>query len=146
MSFIGTPWNWLRLSPSIQLMNNLKILDVSSASFWCPCKWRSGARKRHNLSLYGYLVFASMWDSWLCSFLKVFCGKTMSRQPIGTSLSKAAKTVKIVSLWNLHFVLNLSLQHDSMTSALIGISFRFLEWSLVYTSFDRSSRVIFSCA
>ena len=104
MSVIWTPWDRLRLSRSILLINKLKILDVSSSGRWFPCKWRARARKRHKLSLDGCLVFSSYVRQLTVWFSSRGLGKTASLQPIGSSLSKAAYTVKLVNLWNLHLL------------------------------------------
>ena len=72
-------------------------------------------------------------------------GKTALLHPIGTFLSKAAKTVQFVNLYNLHFVFILSRLQDSMTSVLLGKSFNFFKSSWVHTSLDRSSRALFLC-
>ena len=146
ISFIWTPWNWGGVSPSIFLMNKLKVFDVSSSSFWFPSKWRARARKRHKLSVYGCLVFSpKVRQLTVCFSNRGYC-RTASLHPIGTSLRKAANTVKFVNLYNLYFVFKLFLLHDSMTSVLLRLSFRFVRSSLVHTSFDRSSSVLFSCA
>ena len=100
ISFIWTPWNWLRLSPSILLMNKLNKFEVSSSSRWFPCKWRARARKRHRLSFYGCFVFSSNVRQLIVWFLSICLGKTESLHPIGTSLSKVTKTVKYVNLQN----------------------------------------------
>ena len=96
--FMWTPWNWSALNPSILLMNKLNNFEVSSSSRWVPCKWRASARKRLKLSLYGCLVLSSNVRHLIEPLLKRGSGKTAFLHPIGTSLSKAANTVKFVSL------------------------------------------------
>ena len=127
-------------------MHKLHIFEVSSSSRWFPCKWRTRARKRHRLSLYGCLVFSSNVRHLIVQFFKSGSGKIASFYLIGTPLRRAVNTVKFVNLKNLHFVLNLSLLHDLMTSVLLRISLSFAMSSLVHTSLDRSSNVLFSCA
>ena len=78
--------------------------------------------------------------------LKRDSGRTAYWQPIGISLSRAANTVKFVNLKNLHFVLDLSFVHDSITSVFFKISFNFAMSSLLLTSFDCSNGVLFSWA
>ena len=77
-------------------MNKLNNFEVSSSSRWFPCIWRAKARKRHRLSLYGCLVFSSNVRQLIVWFLSRGSGKTAFLHPIGTSLCKAAKTVKFV--------------------------------------------------
>ena len=141
-----TPWNWLGLSPSILVMNKMNNFEVFSSSRWFPCMWRARARRRHKLLLYGCLVFSSYVRLLIVPFLNRGLGKTGFLHPIGTSLKKAANTVKFVNLKNLHFVFILSRLQDSMTSVLLRKSFNFAKSSWVHTSLDRSSRVLFLCA
>ena len=96
--FMWTTWNWLWLSPTIWLMNKMKNFEVSSSSCWFPCMWRARARKRHKLSLYGCLVFSSIVRQLIVWFLSRGSGRTAFLHPLGTSLSKAANTVKFVNL------------------------------------------------
>ena len=98
ISFMWTPRNWLGLSPSILLMNKLNNCEVSSSSRWVPCKWRASARKRQKLSLYACLVFSSYVRQLIVRCLNRGLGKNALLHPIGTSLSKAANTVKFVNL------------------------------------------------
>ena len=98
ISFIWTPWNWSALNPSILLMNQFYIFEVSFSKRWFLCRWRARARKRHRLSLYGCLVFYSTVRQLIVWFLSRGLEKTASLHPIGTSLSKAANTVKFVNL------------------------------------------------
>ena len=98
ISFMWTPWIWLGFSPSVLLMNKLNIFEVFSSSRWFPCMWRARARKRHRLLLYGCLVFSSKVRQLIVPFLNRGSGKTVSLHPIGTSLRRAANTVKFVNL------------------------------------------------
>ena len=144
--FIWTPWDGLGLSPSTLLMMKFNILEVSSSSCRVPCKLRASTRKRHKLSVYRCLVSSSFARQLFVSILNRGSGKTASLQPTGTSLSNAAKTVKFVILWNLHFVFILFRVQVSITSVLLNNSFSFANSSLVHSDLDRSSRVLFSCA
>ena len=98
ISFTWKPWNWLGLSPSIMLRNKLNNFEFSSSCRWVPCKWKANARKGHKLSLYGCLVFSSKVRQLIVWFLSRGSGNTAILHPIGTSLSKAANTVKFVKL------------------------------------------------
>ena len=98
ISFMWTPWKWSALNRSILLMNKLNNFEVFSSSYWCPCMWRASARKRHKLSLYGCLMFCSNVRQLIVWFLSRGSDKTAFLHPIGTSLSKAANTVKFVIL------------------------------------------------
>ena len=98
ISFKWTPWNWLVFSPSILLMNKLNNFEVYSCSLSFPCMWWARARKRQRLSLYGCLVFSSNVRRLIVWFLSRDSGKTASLHPIGTSLRRAANTVKLVNL------------------------------------------------
>ena len=146
ISFIWTPWNWSALNPSVLLMNKLNIFEVFSSSRWFLCKWRARARTKHRLSLYGCLVFSSNVRQLIVQFFKSGLGKTAFFHPIGTSLSKAANTVKFVNLYNLHFVFIFSRLQDSLTSVWLRKSFNIAKSSWVHTSLDWSSRVLFSYA
>ena len=79
-------------------------------------------------------------------FFKSSLGKTAFLHPKGTSFSKAAKKSKFVNLWNLHIMFILSWLKDSMTSVLLKKFFSLPKSSLVHTSLDQPSRVLFSCA
>ena len=57
-------------------------------------------------------------------FFRSGSGKTALLHPIGTSLSKAANTVKFVSLYSLHFAFIFSRLQDSMTSVFLKNSQR----------------------
>ena len=146
LSFIWTRWKWSAPNPSILLFNKLNSFEVFSSSRWFPCMCRAGARERQRLSLYGCLVFSSNVRKLIVWFLSRGLGKTAFLHPIGTSLSKAANTVKFNNWQNLQFVFILSRLQDSMTSVWLRKSFNFAKSSWVHTSLDWSSRVLFSCA
>ena len=92
------------------------------------------------------LVFSSVVKPLSVWFFNRSLGKTASLQPIGTSLSKTATTVKFLNLRKLHFLVNFSQLYESKISILLRRSISFVKSSLVHTSFDPSSRVLFSCA
>ena len=98
MSFMLTPRNWFALNPTILLMNKLNNFEVSSSSRWFPCMWGARARERHRLLLYGGLVFSSNVRQLIVPLLNRSSGRTASLHPIGTSLKRAANTVKFVNL------------------------------------------------
>ena len=98
ITFFWTPWNWLGHSPTNLLMKTLCNFDVSSSSRWVPCKWRTSARKRHKLSLYGCLVLSSYVKQLIVPFPSRSSDKTASLHPIGTSLRKRANTINFVNL------------------------------------------------
>ena len=144
--FMWIPRNWSALNPSIHWWVSWLGLKFLLPVVECHSKGRLSARKRHKLSLNGCLVFSSYVRQLIVWFLSRRSGKTAFLHPIGTSLSTAANTVKFVNLWNLQFVFILSPLQDSMTSVLLKRSFSFAKSSLMHTSLDRSSRVLFSCA
>ena len=145
ISFIRTIWNWLGLSPSILLMNNLNNFEISPSSRWVPCKWRASPRKRHKLSLYRCLVFSSFVRQLIVWFLSRGSEKTAFLHPIKIFLTGAAITSIL-----------LTCRTSTLCSFFLGYktlwrhfrlrkSFNFARSSWVHTSLDRSSRVLFSC-
>ena len=98
ISLMWTSWNWLGLTPAIILMIKLNNFEVSPSSRSVPCKWRTRARKRHKLLLYGCLVFSSYVRQLILPFFNRGSVKTAFLDPIGTSLRRTANTVKFVSL------------------------------------------------
>ena len=92
-----------------------------------------------------FLCSFQTWDNWLCGFYrKLRKNSVLANHRYG--MSKATNTVKFVNLEIFPFVFILSLLHHSLTSVLLTSLFSFIKSSLVHTSFDRSSRVLFSCA
>ena len=107
-----TPLNWLGLSQPVLLMNKLNNFEVFSSSRSFPCHWRARTRKRHRLLLYGCLLFSLNVRQLIVPFLNGSLGKTAFLHPKGTSLRRAAKTVKFVNFSNFHFVFILSRLED----------------------------------
>ena len=98
ISFTRTAWNWLALSPSILLMKKLNNFDVSSSSRWVPCKWRTSAQNRHKSSLYGCLLCSSDVRQLIVPFVNRGLGRSAFLHTIGTTLRRAANTVKFINL------------------------------------------------
>ena len=90
---------------SLELATAESIYSVSEEieNFWCfffqlliSMQMRARTRKRNKLFLHGCLVFFfKMWQL-IVWFSSRDSGKTASLQPIGTSLCKAANTVKSI--------------------------------------------------
>ena len=97
MSFIWTPWHWLKTEFIHATQKQNTFLDASSSSRSLSCKRRPRARKRHRLPLYGCLVFSSNVRQLFVQFFNSGLVMAAFLQPLGTSSSKAAKTVKFVN-------------------------------------------------
>ena len=145
MSFIWTPWTWVGLSPAILLFNRLEISDVSSSSFWFPCKWRAKERKRQKLSLCGCLVFSSKMKQLTVFFFTGSSGKT-------ASLRKYVFEWSWKYCWFCQLVEPPLYVHPFSSTRLRDFSFvesfffSFTRSSVVHNSLDQSSRVLFSSA
>ena len=92
---------------------------------------------RHTVASYFFKSETVDWD-----IFKQRSGKTVSLNPIGSFLRRAAKTTNNVTLWNLHFAFNLSLLQVSKTSVSLSISISFAMSSLVHSNFNFCVKII----
>ena len=79
--------------PPVFSRNGLNKLEFLSSSLSFPCNCNARSLKRHKLSLYSFRVFSSNVKHLTEWFYNSRSGNTVSSQPLGTSLSNAAKTV-----------------------------------------------------
>ena len=146
ISSLQTPWKFAGSAPLLFLRKKLNSLEVSLLNLSFPCKGNARALKRNKLSLFGSRVLSSSLKQLTEWFLNSGFGNTVSLQPMGSSLSNAAKVVTFVSSQNFNFVLACSLVHNSITSMLLSRFLTFVKSSVVATSLDLSNSVLFSSA
>ena len=98
ISSIQTPRKFAGPLPLVFLRNRLNMLEVSSSGLSFPCECNARAPRRPKFSFYGFRVLSTIVKHLTERFFKIGSGKTVSLQPMGTSLRNAAKTVIFDSL------------------------------------------------
>ena len=134
-----TDWHWVR---SIFFRMNHKIMIYFSA----VVVFRTNGEQEHGketICRYMALSYSRQTsDNLLCDFwAKVW----VNERPCNPQVRLRVKQHILLGLLNCRTSI-FSLRHNSMTSVLLRISSSFAMSSVLHTSSDRSSKVLFSCA
>ena len=138
--------NFCEFSYFIFLEEECEKFWIFFLNFFTPCQGEVRALKCHSLSLKGLRLISSQLRQLSVWLILSGSGNTASLHSMVSSLTKAAKTMRIVKFYSFLFVFAQSFVHDSITLMLINTFLIFTTFCLVTTSFDHSMKVFLPCA